>query len=553
MAVRTLQLNNTPIPTSNYKIEFICDNGITIATINSITPVNNTMLISVPNSNYTITSLKITDNNNTSHIQVINNIVVTECPIISGNSLIFIKNSTGGLMQYPSEVNGFSTYQNAEQYIMYWKQMGVEAIHLVYEWSKFETANGVYNTTFVSKNIDWLITNGLKYNIVFWALNSNETALHFPNIGIDVLKHSNGIINNRFVDFSSSNNKNRLQSAITAMANVVNSTQLRRDNLLNFSLGMGVTEEYYNNYDTSSGVSPGNYTNNTLANWRQFLVSKYGVTTPYTYNGNNISGNMQMYVVDTSNPPASLLNTNGQVGKDWLYFIAKELYNFIKVFRDAVKAVNNNFKVFYYPSAVYDLQTMTHEMGGFALHKWAMDLCDGVYATCNDGPNNNENLKFIDFVVGTYGSTKEIALEFDPDDARVQGTPYTGNNAQFGNAPMNFQMVQNKIEEYIKRCDKLQVHFAMYFDDSAVPRSGNFPNAPLNNQITGFQSVINYLKTNYNNGQGKYNRTTAPNITIDVDSLINNGNYHVFNSSWTSANGQITGNPVNIILTQVPV
>jgi hypothetical protein len=476
---------------------------------------------------------------------------VSQTPVVaSAKKVIFIKNNTGA---YRNDVNSTSGF-NADglQDIANWKAVGIDAFQLTYYWEEIETAPNIYNTTVMEKQMAFLVSQNLKYTICIWFYNRDGNSTSVTN-ALEKITFNDGSTSNRAFDYSSPNVRAHLNAGTAAIATAINNNQSFKDNFLNFILGIGHTEEFYNNYVTDgngSAIVPGtpwstaNYSSFALTNWRQFLFSKYGATAPYSIGGVNVSGNMPFFHLDASSAPISHQNgLNSAAGKDWQYFIAKETKTLWQAFQTGAKGVNSTFQTWHYPSAWYDIQTYLVELMWFA-HYDIASISDGIYTTANDHasgfyPNN----RFADICHGTWPN-KNIGFEFDPDDASFGGG---GNNAQFGNVAIDFAGSKANMIEFIRRGGNsnkvIFVHFAMYYGNG----SGGFPNGNIN-QISGWGPVISDINANFGSGQNRYDRSAAPNITGSLLNYVNT-DYWRLGSDWVNVLGNQNGHPVNFLIT----
>jgi hypothetical protein len=464
---------------------------------------------------------------------------VSQAAVVAGpGKVMFIRNLTGGNGIYEPDLGGFADYGQIRNQLLVWKSLGVEAVQLNY---RLDT----YSDALLIKNANWLIANGLKFSICFWARGSSGD-------GRDKLIHNDGFVDLTALDYSSPNIKAEVSAKMTSMANVINSNASYSSNFLYFIFGNGATEEFYNEYNRSNAqisVSPGNYTANSLAAWRQFLFAKYGVTAPYSIGGINTSGNMPLLQLDNSSPWQSLNNTlNTPAGHDWQYFVASELKKFFLAFKTPVKNINSNMECWFFPTTWYGVQSYSIEIMYAAIRELCVEA-DGVYSSCNTFGQFYENLKFIDSMIGTFGNTKKVAIEFDPDDSSFNGG---GVMAQFGNVPLDFLGNQQKIEEAVKRISsnvEFHMNFAMTYGDGGTysQAANTFPFGQYD-QVTGWGAVMTYIKNNYQNGANRYNRTNAPVLTKSVATWIANSDSYDLHGSWVGIGGHNFGTPINVII-----
>ncbi len=467
---------------------------------------------------------------------------VSQTPIVaSAQKVFFIRNITAGFNNDLSTASGFNTYM--ENNILDFKAAGFDGVRLTYIWSEIETSQNNYSTALLQKQIDYCLSINLKFSICIWFYNrDSETTPVMNGLAKQVL--NNGLTNNNAFDYNDANVRNHLQAGTSALANLIDSNQNYKDNFLYFLLGNGVTEEFYNDYKTDGSYQTGNYSAASLTAWRQFLFAKYGVNTPYSYGGTNISGNMPLFHLDSSNPPSSQQNNlNSAVGKDWQYFVADGLKKLFMAFKTGTKNVNPNFECWYFPTAWYTGQTYFIELMWFAHHQIIAEA-DGVYTSCNEGNTFYNNLHFMDNMATTW-PTKNAGLEWDPDDisAGIMGAG-NGNAAQNGAAPADFSRYQSSNSEFIKRAApnvRVIIHAAMAYGNGSGGGQGQ------HNQIAGMQGPITAMKASYLAGQNRYNRTNAPSLT---GSLVNNMDtgYWKTLADWIALNGHQDGHPINYLL-----
>ncbi len=470
--------------------------------------------------------------------------IVNQTPVIvstSSKKVMFVRNVTAGFGNDNSRPSGFNN--DLETNIQNFKTAGIDAVRLTYIWQEIETSPNVYSTDLVQKQINYCIANDLKFSICIWFYNrDNET----NNIVINSLAKQvfyNGQIDNNAFDYNDSNVRNHLQAGTAALANLINNNQNYVNNFLYFILGNGATEEFYNDYQQNGSYSTSNYSAASLTAWRQFLIAKYGSTTPYSYGGTNVSGSMPLFQLDSSNPPSSHQNgLNSGIGKDWQYFIADGLKKLFVAFKNGTKNVNPNFECWYFPTAWYNLQTYFVELMWFA-HFQIIEEADGVYTSCNGFADFHNNLLFMDNMATTWPN-KKPALEFDPDDATFNGG---GLDAQFGLVPIDFEAFRVKNIEFIKRAANsntvVYIHFAMTWGNG----TGGFPNGQYD-QISGFQSKIADINANYGAGQNRYNRANAPALSGSLLNFMNTDFWRLA-SNWSQMGGTSYGNPINYLLT----
>jgi hypothetical protein len=167
-------------------------------------------------------------------------------------------------------------------------------------------------------------------------------------------------------------------------------------------LSLGETEEFYmpsSNFTAQqvagNNITTGDYNSDALAAWHTFLLNKYPSNTfPQNYgpwvNAGDTPSNVPLYRVGTTYSSRDDLAASANHTKNWQRFLATGLFDFWKLFADAVKQNmgSNGTKVIYYVASISD--AMNRVRYSDWLLKKAVDYGDGLYST--HAVNNNNTV-----------------------------------------------------------------------------------------------------------------------------------------------------------------
>ncbi len=295
----------------------------------------------------------------------------------------------------------------------------------------------------------------------------NSTDNYLPSS--DLVVFSNGVVSdgeNRTQSVGSLSSvpyRNKITELSVKIAQWFSTNRPGKSYYMTYS--MGTTEEFYNHLLVGSGgyyVANGDYSTSARNAFRAFLISEYGLTTPWGESSTTASLPVVEWNPDANEPwRVSMMLTGGQPSvpalkaRSWAKFVNRAMYNIMMAFKNAVKEVNPDVKVIHFIADYYRDQSCGWLMNAPSIFEIVRD-CDGLYHSDGDmGYDGDSGKKYSSFdsSIPTWGD-KMYFNEMDYVDMHMG--PPAGPDSRLPNEEVLLDVLRTTY-----RKGGTGVHFAM--------------------------------------------------------------------------------------------